>query len=352
MRVTILLKNFPIGGAENMVYELVRHIKQDRVNISVLCYGTRESTALSSRVEEICPVKYLGLTGEISFASIERVCQALDELKPDVVHAHMGSVVFAAIWSLFRGKGFVATVHTEADKAFNWKVELLLRVRMLFNKACLVAVSKQNAMLVKKHFKLPEWKYGCVNNGIDLTKFYSVLHTPFTYINVARHDANKNQRMLLKSFARARRQNKEMRLILVGDGPTHEELKSDAKELGIDDSVVFTGNVSDVEVYYAQSDVFVLCSHQEAMPLSALEAMAAGLPIISSRVGGMVDVVQDNGLLLKENCEDELTNAILQMYNERSSNEYLKKASLRIVQNYSAQEMADQYIEIYTRVRR
>ena len=302
--------------------------------------------------EKVCPVKYLGLTGEITIASIKSVIRALDELNPDVVHAHMGSVAFASIWSWLRNKGFVATVHTRPDKAFNRRIELLLRLRMSRKRACLVAVSKENALLVEKYFRLPAGKYDSVNNGVDISKFYSVTHEPFTYINVARQDENKNQRMLIKSFAKAKKECGALRLILVGDGPLHEELKCEVKQLGIDDSVIFTGNVSDVETYYAQSDVFVLCSYREAMPLSVLEAMAAGLPIISSRVGGMVDVVADNGLLLEENMEEKLTAAMLQLYNERTELGHMKKASRRIVQSYSAQEMADQYMRIYAQVMR
>ena len=352
MRVTILLRSFTVGGAENMVYELARHIDKNKAEVSILCYGKREENALSAMVEKVCPVNYLNLTGEVTFASIKTVFQALDELNPDVVHAHMGSVAFASIWSLLRRKGFVATVHTRPDKAFNRKIELLLRLRMLGKRACLVAVSKENAMLVEKYFRLPAGKFDSVNNGIDISKFYSVPHEHFTYINVARQDDNKNQRMLIKSFANAKKVCNTLRLILVGDGPIHKELKEEVKKLGIEDSVLFTGNVSDVETYYAQSDVFVLCSYREAMPLSALEAMAAGLSIVSSRVGGMVDIVNGNGLLLEENNEDALTASLLWIYNERANLAPMKEISRRIVQSYSAQEMAEQYIRIYAQVMR
>lgn len=267
MRVTILLRSFTVGGAENMVYELARHIAKDKAEVSILCYGKREDNALSAMAEKVCPVKYLSLTGEISLASVKTVIRALDDLNPDVVHAHMGSVAFASIWSWLRNKGFVATVHTRPDKAFNRKIELLLRLRMSRKRACLVAVSKENALLVEKYFRLPTGKYDSVNNGIDLSKFYSVPHEHFTYINVARQDENKNQRMLIRSFAEARKEHSSLRLILVGDGPLHEELKDEARQLNIAESVLFTGNVSDVENYYAQSDVFVLCSYREAMPM-------------------------------------------------------------------------------------
>ena len=352
MRVTILLRSFTVGGAENMVYELARHIEKEKAEVSILCYGKREENSLSVMAEKVCPVKYLSLTGEITLASIKTVIHALDELNPDVVHAHMGSVAFASIWSWLRKKGFVATVHTRPDKAFNRKIELLLRLRLLGKKACLVAVSKENALLVKEYFHLPKGKIDNVNNGIDLSKFYESSHDTFTYINVARQDENKNQLMLIKSFANVKKKHEILRLILVGDGPLHAELKDVVKRLGIENSVLFTGNVHDVETYYAQSDVFVLCSYREAMPLSALEAMAAGLPIISSRVGGMVDIVADNGLLLEENTEEALTVAMLRMFDERANLEPLKSASHRIVQSYSAQEMAERYMKIYAHVMR
>ena len=352
MKVTMILRDFSFGGAEHVVYELVRHIAPSQADVTIICCGTKQNNAVSDKVEAACSIKYLGLASKISLSSIWKVIKALDEINPDVIHAHMGSTGYAAIWSLVRKKGFVATVHTRPDKAFNKKIEFLLRLRMLLKKSCLVAVSKENALLVKEYYRLSEGKYTSVNNGIDLSKFYSAFHEPFTYINVARQDDNKNQRMLLKSFAKVKRQCKDTRLILVGNGPLHETLKNDAKDMGIADSVWFTGNVSDVENYYAQSDAFVLCSYREAMPLSVLEAMAAGLPIISSRVGGLVDVVQNNGILLEENSEECLTQAMINIYDNRFMRKQWQQASQTIVQRFSAQEMAEQYLRIYRQLMR
>lgn len=351
MKVTILLGSFSVGGAENMVYELVRHIDPERATISVLCYGERENNSLTKKVEAVTDVRYLGLKGGISLTSIRKVIKALDELKPDAVHAHMGSAGFAAIWSFLRNRGFVATVHTRPDKAFSSKIESLVRLRMRGKRACLVAVSKENEALVSRYFHLSQPKCCSINNGVDLARFYWKEHENYTYINVARQDENKNQRMLIRSFANLYKLCGTVRLILVGDGPLHETLKADVQALGIADAVMFTGNVGDVETYYAQSDAFVLCSYREAMPLSVLEAMAAGLPVISSRVGGLIDVVQENGILLRENSEECLTQAMLELYNSCVTlRSQWKEASKRIVQMYSAQEMAKRYMDVYSQL--
>jgi len=84
------------------------------------------------------------------------------------------------------------------------------------------------------------------------------------------------------------------------------------------------------------------------MPLSVLEAMAAGLPIVATNVGGLSDVVQDNGILVPAGDEDALYKAIEQIYMQsKEATEKMSQASLRIVQNYSSESMARAYEKIY-----
>jgi len=90
------------------------------------------------------------------------------------------------------------------------------------------------------------------------------------------------------------------RLVLLGGGPLLEEMKVLAGQLGIGQSVLFAGHVSNVADYLRAADLFVLPSLQEGMPNTLLEAMACGLPVVATRIGGVVDIVRDgeNGLLV------------------------------------------------------
>ena len=153
---------------------------------------------------------------------------------------------------------------------------------------------------------------------------------------------------MIRCFARLHAAHPETRLLLLGDGANHERLKALAAELGVSDAVTFTGNVSNTEDYYAVSDLYVQSSFREAMPLSVLEAMAAGLPIVATRVGGLCDVVRDNGFLVPPGDEDALYAAIQDVYEmDAAQRTAMSQASLELVQGYSSVSMARAYEKIY-----
>ena len=347
-RLTILLDAFTMGGAEHMVYELAKHIDPEKFDVQILCYMSKKGTLLEQEVEAQFPVTYLNQDGRIAPKTILRILRGIRATKPDVVHAHLGGAAFGAIWSVLCRGRLVITVHARPEKAFTPKIEKMVRAALRFGRAKLVAVSAENEMLVKQYFGVDTGKCACVNNGIDVSRFGLKEHEGFTLINVARQDDNKNQAALIRCFAKLHEQKPEAKLLLLGDGPNHEALKQLAAELGVQEAVTFTGNVSNTEDYYAVSDLYVQCSFREAMPLSVLEAMAAGLPIVSTNVGGLSDVVQDNGILVPAGDEDALLTAIMEIYQQdKDRANAMKQASLHIVEGYSSQGMARAYEKIY-----
>ncbi len=347
-RLTLLLGSFSEGGAEHMVYELARCIDKTRFDVQVLCYGFKMNTALEQCVEKICPVTWLNKGGTITPGTVWCVLKALRQLRPDVLHAHLGGAGFGAIWSILFRKPLVITAHTKPEKAFRPKAEKLVRMALITGKTKLVAVSKENEGLLRSYFGITGEQLACVNNGINLDRFTSKAHDGFSLINVARHDKNKNQAALIRCFARLHAQYPKTKLLLLGDGPTHQLLVKQVMQLDLGETVIFTGNVANTEDYYAVSDLYVQCSHREAMPLSVLEAMAAGLPVVSTHVGGLADVVKDNGILVLDNDEEALYRAIEQIYAQTpEQRDAMCRASKGIVQNYSSLGMAQAYESIY-----
>src|SRR6266852_6782237 len=113
---------------------------------------------------------------------------------------------------------------------------------------------------------------------------------------VGRLSKEKAQIVLLRAFKNLSETHGEInaRLVIVGDGPEREPLEAAAASLGLSDRVVFTGQVNNVQVYFAAADVLVNPSHSEGSPYVLLEAMAAGLPIVATAVGGVPEMVENN----------------------------------------------------------
>lgn len=347
-RLTVVISDLGFGGAQNMMYEQLKYADFNRYSISVVVLGIKQNTPLEAQIEARFPVVYAGHIGRVTPMTILKMLCEIQKTKPDIVHGHIGGVGFAAVWAGIFRKPLVITVHTKPEKAFTEKVEKKVKAALEIGKTKLVAVSEDNAKAVKAYFGLNEKLCSCVNNGIDLNRFARKEHAGFTIIHVGRQDENKNQAALIRCFARLYKKYPDMKLLLLGNGYMHAKLLKQVEELGLVEAITLTGNVSNTEDYYAVSDLYVQCSHREAMPLSVLEAMATGLPIVSTNVGGLSDVVKDNGILVPDDDEEALYTAIEQIYEQsEEATAAMCKASSRIVQSYSSEEMACAYEKIY-----
>lgn len=334
-----------------MAYELVSHIDKGRFDCKVLCFGKKADTPLESLMEKTCPVEYVGHSGRITTSAMLRVFKRISAFNPDIIHAHMGSVAFAAPWCIIHNKPFVVTAHTTPEKAFSRKNEMLIRAALRMHKMRLVAVSEDNYKRIVDYYGIHDQRITYVNNGIDTNKYYRSEHDRFTFINVGRHDKNKNQAAIIEAFKRIHDENKNTMLYLIGDGPCHGILLNQITDLDLSDSVIVPGITGSPEGYYAKADVYVQSSHREAMPLSVLEAMAAGLPIISTDVGGLKDVVKTNGILVPDNDAEALFAAMRQiMLASEEQYDKMSQASIAIASQYSSAAMANSYMKIYEEI--
>lgn len=344
----IVIDNLGIGGGQNMVCELVKNIDSTQYSVSVLCYGVKRNSAIEEQLEALCKVEHMNVIGRITPIYMWKVLRKISALKPDILHAHLGGITFALPWARIHRKPIVITAHTKPEKAFSSRNEKQLRSGLKKKFVKLVAVSQENFLACKDYFGIGDDKCFCINNGIDVNKFYSEEHSSFSFINVARQDENKNQALLIRCFAKIHAKYSDTRLILVGDGPCHLDLIKLAKDLGVGDFVEFPGLISNVEEYYARSDVYVQSSFREAMPLSVLEAMAAKLPLISTDVGGLKDVVKDNGILVEVGNEEAFYNAMKELYEiEESARVQYGMESAKLVKKYSAENMTIEYCKLF-----
>lgn len=351
LKVAIVLEDFSIGGAQRVVSELVKNFDQKQIQLLVLCLKKRANTDLADEMEKLADVRYLGICGKNLIANYMRVAKELKKFKPDVIHAHLVGQLYSVPYGMLHNIPVIITAHTKPEKAFIKKIESLIKYGVRKKQIWVVSVSEENQTLVKKYFPESEDQCICINNGIDIDSFYRKEHPYFTYINVARQDENKNQVAILRCFKRIYEENKAVRLILVGDGPCHKALAVESDRLGLAAVATLPGAVGNVKDYYAISDVYVQASHREAMPMSVLEALATGLPIVSTNVGGLHDVVKGNGILVDDADEEALYRAMKEMHDspEIVIGE-MREESLLISENYSSKKMAARYMDLYRRV--
>ncbi len=165
------------------------------------------------------------------------------------------------------------------------------------------------------------------------------------------NDGVKNHRGFLRAAARLAARFPSVEILLVGDGPLRPNLEEMAKELGLGGRVHFLGDRSDMTAILASVDISVLFSFSESMPNVILEAMAACVPVVASRVGGVPEIIRDGetGILVKSGDEEELVAALETLVKEpRLRAEYGQRGKRLVEREFRMQRISRLYEELYT----
>lgn len=243
------------------------------------------------------------------------------------------------------------------------------RKRMLFNRLLperrdrVVGVGEAVRQALIHNEGIPAGRVGVVYNGIDPDQFAA--HTPdrdavrqelglsgeeFAILQVARLDYLKDHPTAVRTMARVVRRFPSARLLLVGEGPEREAIRAQVASLGLDDHVRLLGLRKDVPRLLAAADLFLLTSVSEGIPLTLIEAMAVGLPVVSTRVGGTGEVVIDGetGYLAPAGEDSVLAEAVERLGTQPAlRREMGERGRERARGLFSEQRMADQYLELY-----
>ena len=356
IRVAIVLPSFDVGGTENMVANLVSYIDKTRFQILVISLASPRNTHIQKRIEETGTEIFYGGKGEFSSWKVfVSVYMALQKFRPDLIHSNMYAYAFCVPYLLTHRVLLLHTIHNKPANEFKKKYKRLISFLYWRKKAVPVAISH---IIEREMWELYSGlcKVERIYNPVETEKFCTKREKcekrEVVFINVARFMKQKNHFLLLKSFAGARKQVPFIHLMLVGDGELRNEIEKMVSNLKMDSAVTFVGNVDNVNDYLAEADVFVLSSDYEGLPLSVLEAMASGLPILATEVGGLADLVTDNGYLVQAGDERKLEERIVELANNAALRYEMGKRSAAHAAQYDSREFIRKYEELYRKYAR
>ena len=324
---------FTVGGAEWMAAHLAAHLPADQFQRGVVSlHGARGSPIEEylSRCE--VPVYYINKRRGFDPTTWLRLYRLLRTLQPAIVHTHqtVGRYVYPACWAA-RQKIIVHTVHNIATGEIRSRFWRRFQGWAYRRGVLPVSIAQEvTRTLVQEYGRAPTLE---IPNAIPTERYapdparravwrsqHAVPRDALVFTCVAGLRPQKNHRLLLQAFAQAAPQLPDALLLLVGppdrlDPAYAESLKVLAQELGLGQRVRFLGSRADVPDILRASDVFVLSSDYEGNPLSVLEAMAAGLPVVSTAVGGVPELVQHGatGLLVPAGDAHALAEAMAQL---------------------------------------
>jgi glycosyltransferase involved in cell wall biosynthesis len=368
MRVLHLISSAGWYGAENVLVNLAaasRSLGCDAV-AGVLCDARNPHTEVAEQAQaRDVPAEIFHCRGRLDLHTIGELRRWLARTCVDVVHTHNYKSDFYAAGALWgRSTGWVATWHTGTDQP---EATPSLRAydaidRFLLRRADrVVAVSPAIAEGLMEH-GVGASRLSIIGNGLDAARF-QLPHRRWEDAPegaqvvgiVGRLIREKGPYTLLEAAARIVSQLPRTLFVFVGDGPEREELERTAAQLGLSDHVRFAGVRSAMPEVYASFDAFALPSFSEGMPMTVLEAMAAGLPIVATTVGAVPDLLEPAGcgLLCPSGDAAALAAALLRVLRDNALAKRLGAAAQqRLREGYSAEAMARQYLSLYEEIRR
>lgn len=218
-----------------------------------------------------------------------------------------------------------------------------------------VAINQSVKKSIEASYGVSASRIPIIQNGVDISKFYRKNHVTknnITLINVGRFSPQKNHELLIRCYKKLIEKYANLKLVLIGEGELKGNIEKQVRDNKIQDSVLFTGNVSNVEDYLAEADVFLMTSDYEGLPLSVIEAMASGLPIVSTKAGGVVDLISDkeNGLLVDVGNEAEIIKAVSRLLSDEETRRRMGEKSQELAKKYSVEMMIKRYEKLYLKI--
>ena len=350
MKVMHILPDIGVGGAEKFVIDLVESKVFQKMNIIIVSLYPNTSTIFSNycKSNEI-NIVYLNKTIGFDLRTVRNLRKLIKTAKPDVIHTHRYVLPYTILAMLFNKKiKVVHTIHNQAEKELSKNGIKLQRLIYFFKRIETVAISDKISDSFKILYKRKA--SAIIYNGINTKKYWSSQSKKYDLIHVGRFSEQKNHILLLEIIEQLKIKSAELSVAFVGDGELLAEIMLIAKSKGITQNIEFLGIRKDIPALLADSKIFVLSSKWEGNPLVILEAISSGIPVVTTDVGGIPDVVThklngylysiDNSLAAVRYIENLLNNS--DEYEKISKNNISRKKLLDI------SICAENYLDLYT----
>lgn len=305
-RILHLFVTLPVGGAENLLLSILRRLDPQRFSSLVCCIGERG--ALGEQVMAMgFPMTELHLLnkGGLDRRVVPALVNLIRRERIDLVHSHLYHANFyGRLAARKAGIPAVASIHNTYTKhklhrqLANW---YLAR-----HTAAIIAGSEEIKQDVVRYDFVPESLIEVIPNSVDLARSHSSLSREqarqrlslpegvLVLGTVGRLEEQKGHRFLIEALALLRQRGMDVCLLLIGDGREAPALKGLSASLGLEQRVMFLGTRSDLGDLFRAMDMFVMPSLWEGLSLAMLSAMAAGLPVVATSVGGVRQVLGDD----------------------------------------------------------
>jgi glycosyltransferase involved in cell wall biosynthesis len=372
MRILVLIHEFPpIGGgggrvAEDICGKLAKRgheVKVLTTHFKGLPYEEQRNgfhvTRFRSLRRQPYQANFLSMALYI-LAGLLVSLRFIGSFKPEIIHAHFAVPAGALAWMLSRVTGipYVLTVHLgdvpggvpeKTDEWFRWVYPFTPKIWR--NAKEIVAVSEFTRQLALKKYKE---EIQVLPNGVDLNTLMPdqiSLNDPPRIVFAGRFMEQKNPLQVVQTLKALR--ELKWQCVMIGDGPLKEDVRCAINELGLQDRFQLTGWIEPQEVlaWFDRSDILFMPSRAEGLPVVGVQALAKGLAIVASHVGGFVDLVDNdkNGYLETE--VDRFSTSLSGLLSDSNRLLSFRSASLEKAMSFELEQIVKEYETIFLRVK-
>ncbi len=357
------------GGPDKTILNSPRHLK--RLGFRSACLYLRDPNdsgfeVLRQRANEskarLVEVDDFGI---LDWKIVSRAREQVRRLKPDIWHGHdYKSNLLGLLLCREHPMKLVTTVHGWVQKT--WKTPLYYAIdrRCLPRYDQVICVSQDLFSDCQRLGVAPE-KLSLIDNAIALEDYAPTLQTAAAkrelgfatdrslLVGVGRLSAEKGFDLLIKSVANLNRAGKDVALAIAGDGDAREPLQELISQLDCGDKIKLLGFVKDTQLVYQAADMFVLSSYREGLPNVVLEAMASGVPVLSTNIAGMPTLIEDgvNGKLIEPGSVEALQNSIDELLDDEPQKKRFAEAAYKTIQErFDFGKRMEKVLKIYQRL--
>lgn len=361
-----------VGGLENGLVNLINHMPQSRYRHVIVCLTG--STAFRNRVKrrDVAIIELNKSAGH-DFRTHRRFWQLMRQLRPDIVHTrNLATLEFQVTAAMAGVRG---RVHGEHGRDIydldgtDFKYTLLRKAMRRFVSQY-IAVSVDLAKWLMDTVAVHSDRVNQIYNGVDVVKFSPrtdstrriypegfALANAFVVGTIGRMEPVKDQLTLIRAFLRLLQDKpdvrQKMRLIIVGDGSLYQNAQELIRSAHAEDFIWLAGERENIADLLRSMDLFVLPSLREGISNTILEAMATGLPVVATNVGGNAELVEPGttGELVPHSNPAIMADAIAHYFvDSRRTTEHGRNARLRVVRRFSMESMVGGYTQVYDRL--